>query len=156
MSGYRAGKPSWVDPGFYPVRERLVEGARPGASEVFLVDVGGGLGHDLELLTKSYPDLPGKLILQDQRGSIDQVSAPNAVFEKTVHDFFTPQPIEGEWTALRRFFKQQSHRDEAYETLVQVLVLTTCIRCCTIGTMRPAHPFSRTSFLGCRRAIPRY
>ena len=95
MGGFRVGKPLCFDPGFYPVQERLIEGARQESSEVFLVDVGGGLGHDLELLRKNYPQLPGRLILQDQKDVIDQVRAPAAEFEKTVHDFFTPQSVHG-------------------------------------------------------------
>ena len=95
MGGFRAGKPFWVDPGFYPVQERLIEGVRLGGSDAFLVDIGGGLGHDLELLMKAYPQLPGRLILQDQKVVIDQVSAQETAFEKTVHDFFTSQPVAG-------------------------------------------------------------
>ena len=48
MSGYHIERPSWMDPGFYPLEERLVSGCRHGIGEVLLVDVGGGLGHDLE------------------------------------------------------------------------------------------------------------
>ena len=95
MSGYRAGKPSWVDPGFYPVQERLIQGMKSGSNEVLLVDVGGGLGHDLELLKQKYPQFPGRLILQDKQDVIDQIPGMKAAFEKTVHDFFTPQPVHG-------------------------------------------------------------
>jgi hypothetical protein len=65
MSAYRAGKPSWVDSGFYPVSERLAESYDPGYSDVLLVDVGGGIGHDLRELKQKHPNLPGKLVLQD-------------------------------------------------------------------------------------------
>ena len=95
MSGYRAGKPSWVDPGFYPVDERLGKGIKNGQDEVLIVDVGGGLGHDLELLKRSNPDIPGRLVLQDKQEVINQIPASETLFERTVHDFFTPQPIEG-------------------------------------------------------------
>lgn len=95
MSGYRAGKSSWVDPGFYPVEERLGNGMKQGADEVLLVDVGGGLGHDLELLKQNHAGVPGKLVLQDKEEVVKQTTAPDAVFEKMAHDFFTPQPIHG-------------------------------------------------------------
>lgn len=68
MSGYRQGKQSWMDEGVYPVEERLVSGAREGEGEVFVVDVGGGLGHDLEELRGKLKRFPGRLVLQDQPG----------------------------------------------------------------------------------------
>lgn len=95
MSGYRAGKSSWIDPGFYPVEERLGNGMKQGTEEVLLVDVGGGLGHDLELLKQQHAHVPGRLILQDKAEVINQITATNTVFEKMVHDFFTPQPVHG-------------------------------------------------------------
>ncbi|KAL9601564.1 MAG: hypothetical protein Q9219_002398 [cf. Caloplaca sp. 3 TL-2023] len=97
MSGYRQGKPSWVDPGFYPVEERLCQGIKEGKEEeeVLLVDVGGGLGHDLQALKDKHPRLPGRLILQDKTEVMDQITYPDPVFEKMPHDFFTPQPVHG-------------------------------------------------------------
>lgn len=48
MSGYRQGRPSWMDRDFYPVKERLVKGMDASKDAVMLVDVGGGHGHDIE------------------------------------------------------------------------------------------------------------
>lgn len=93
MGAYRAGKPSWVDPGFYPVSERLATGFdESDGSGVMLVDVGGGRGHDLQELKEKHPSLPGRLILQDQADVVSTVSG-EGVFEATAHDFFTPQPV---------------------------------------------------------------
>jgi hypothetical protein len=47
MGGYRLGRPSWMDPGFYPVQERLVQGMAE-SDATLLVDIGGSLGHDLQ------------------------------------------------------------------------------------------------------------
>ncbi|KAI1466310.1 putative O-methyltransferase [Daldinia caldariorum] len=95
MSAYRSGKPSWVDPGFYPVSERLVEGFNPEYSDVLLVDVGGGKGHDLHELREKHPQLPGKLILQDREAVISSLSEKDGgVFEALSHDFFTAQPVK--------------------------------------------------------------
>jgi hypothetical protein len=47
MGGYRQGRPSWMDPHFYPVEEELIKGMEPSTDAVLLVDIGGGLGHDL-------------------------------------------------------------------------------------------------------------
>lgn len=60
MSGYRQGKRSWMDPGFYPVNERLENGSKKDIQDsVFLVDVGGGLGHDLEELKAKHANVSG-------------------------------------------------------------------------------------------------
>lgn len=96
MSAYRAGKPAWVDPGFYPVEERLAAGYDPDISETMLIDVGGGMGHDLRELRAKHPSLPGKLILQDRPEVISTVgkeAGSTGVFEAQAHDFFTPQPV---------------------------------------------------------------
>ncbi|KAI0098553.1 putative O-methyltransferase [Nemania sp. FL0031] len=92
MSAYRAGKPSWLDPGFYPVAERLIGGFNLEYSDTFLVDVGGGKGHDLHELKEKYPHLPGKLVLQDRPQVIPAMA--NGTFEAVPHDFFTPQPVK--------------------------------------------------------------
>ena len=48
MSGYHTGRPSWMDPGFYPLEEKLLSGYRNGTEKVLLVDIGDGLGYDLD------------------------------------------------------------------------------------------------------------
>lgn len=100
MAGYRAGKPEWLDPGFYPVEERLGEGVREGEDEVLLVDVGGGLGHDLEMLRQKHQRLKGRLVLQDKEEVVGQAVAEGEGkgadgFERMAYDFFTPQPVKG-------------------------------------------------------------
>ena len=96
MSGCRERKRSWMDPGFYPVKERLEIGSKKDHRDsVFLVDVGGGLGHDLEELKAKHADLPGLLVLQDQAAVISQIGKASPGIELTAHDFFTPQPVKG-------------------------------------------------------------
>ena len=97
MMGRRQGKRSWMDPGFYPVNERLQNGSEKDIQDsVFLVDVGGGLGHDLEELKAKHADLSGSLVLQDKSEVIAQVGKATPGIVLTVHDFFTPQPVKGE------------------------------------------------------------
>ena len=97
MAGYRTGRPSWMDPNFYPVEENLIKGAKTEHDAVFLVDVGGGKGHDLQELYRKHPKLPGKLVLQDLKGVIEEAEASGLDEKITVmeHDFFSEQPIEG-------------------------------------------------------------
>lgn len=40
-----------------------------------------------------YPNLPGKIVLQDQAAVINSIKVDNPPFEPQVHDFYTPQPV---------------------------------------------------------------
>ncbi|PHH80235.1 hypothetical protein CDD82_1894 [Ophiocordyceps australis] len=62
--------------------------------DVFLVDVGGGLGHQCARLIEAYPELKGKLVLQDYQEALDQAPPLEGV-EKMAHNFFTKQPVKG-------------------------------------------------------------
>lgn len=101
MGGYRQGRPSWMDPDFYPVQERLVEGldtttTTAGAGgPVLLVDIGGGLGHDLAEFRRKHPRAPGRLVLQDLAVVIADVVGLDASIEPMVYDFHTEQPVVG-------------------------------------------------------------
>ncbi|OQE42078.1 hypothetical protein PENCOP_c004G03679 [Penicillium coprophilum] len=95
MSAYRAGKPDWHD--FYPVAERLSTGFDASISDVLLVDVGGGKGHDVATFAAKYGPCSGRIVLQDREPVIAGVVANDTerAFEVQTHDFFTPQPIKG-------------------------------------------------------------
>ena len=88
-----------MDPDFYPVEHNLVKDANIQDDAVFLVDIGGGKGHDLQELCRKYPELPGKLVLQDLKGVIIEAEAAAVGLDKRIttmeHDFFTRQPIIG-------------------------------------------------------------
>lgn len=85
-----------MDEGFYPVKERLNHDMQnDDENAVFLVDVGGGLGHDLEELRVKHPGIRGRLVLQDQPEVIAQINKASNSIELTTHDFFTPQTVKG-------------------------------------------------------------
>lgn len=94
MAGTQAVVQPWLDPSFYPFSERLVNGAEKADKSVFMVDVGGGGGHDLEELLHNHPDLPGQLILQDQPDIIDAISGLDPRICPMIHDFFKSQPVK--------------------------------------------------------------
>ena len=75
---------------FYPVEERL----RVAGDEPLLIDVGGGLGHDLIALKAKFPNVPGKLVVQDLPIVIDHVKDLPPGIEAMKHDFFSPQPVK--------------------------------------------------------------
>lgn len=94
MSGYRQGRPHWTN--IFPVEEQLIKGASNQENEVLLVDVGGGMGADLELFRAKFPDASGRLVLQDQAETIERVEGKGeGKFEVMVHDFFEAQPVQG-------------------------------------------------------------
>ena len=92
MAGRRVGKVSWLD--YYPVEQRLVQGTSL-ENEIFMVDMGGGQGHDLKSLGDKYgkDGLPGRLVLQDLVADAREDST--TLFESMVHNFFKPQPVKG-------------------------------------------------------------
>lgn len=76
----------------YLVQERLIKGFEGGA---LMVDVGGGVGHDLEVFCSKWPVQGAEYILQDQPKVVDSAE-PKIPIHKLAHDFFTEQPVRGE------------------------------------------------------------
>ena len=83
----RRGK-DWFE--FFPVTERL---RIPGESDVLIVDVAGNQGEDLKKLKKRFPDLPGRLIVQDLPVVTEGIQDLPHGIEAYSHDFFQEQPI---------------------------------------------------------------
>ncbi|CZS78221.1 unnamed protein product [Fusarium graminearum] len=113
MSVYRAGNPDWWE--FYPVEERLAAGFDKSKSDVLVVDVGGGRGHDLLSFSNGIKS-PGRLILQDLPEVIADVTETTA-FESQAYDFFTPQPVHG----ARSYFLHSILHDWGTEHGVEIL-----------------------------------
>jgi demethylsterigmatocystin 6-O-methyltransferase len=60
----------------------------------FLVDVGGGHGHQCVQLLKQYPNLHGHLVLEDLPQALDKLPPIDGV-EIVTQDFFEKQTIQG-------------------------------------------------------------
>ncbi|KAL4996618.1 S-adenosyl-L-methionine-dependent methyltransferase [Aspergillus recurvatus] len=85
------GADYWFD--VYPVTETLTS---PDPDRVLLVDIGGGVGHTLAALKRRFPDLSGRLILEDLPQVIDDIKEPLPENISAVkHSMFEPQPIRG-------------------------------------------------------------
>jgi hypothetical protein len=95
MGAYHQGRPSWMDDDFFPVHAALLKDAHDNPDAVLLVDVGGGLGHDLAEFARKHPTAPGRLVLQDKRDVINQIKNKPGDIEPMAHNFFTKQPIQG-------------------------------------------------------------
>jgi hypothetical protein len=75
----------------YPAAERLKLDESEN-ERVLFVDVGGSMGHQVRKFETQYPDLPGKLVLEDLPEVVEQaVDVPDSIV-KLAHDFFKPQP----------------------------------------------------------------
>jgi O-methyltransferase domain len=80
----------------YPVAERLRSATN--RSFVLIVDIRGGVGHDLTAFATRYTDLSGRLVLQDVPAVISTIPTDPPLLshiEVMPHDFFQPQPIQG-------------------------------------------------------------
>ena len=87
ISRLNRGK-EWYE--YYPVDKN----SRAAGSEPLLVDVGGGLGHNLVVFKQKLHHLPRKLIVQDLPVVIDDVKELSPGIEAMKHDFFKPQPVK--------------------------------------------------------------
>jgi hypothetical protein len=98
MATRRNANISWLS--IYPVAKEL-EGLNDPERPIY-VNMGGGIGHQCAEFRKQFPDIPGRVILQDLQHSIDQ-ALPTPGVENMVHSFFEPQPIQGTSTDLFHF-----------------------------------------------------
>ena len=94
MAGSLETRKDWFSQ--FPVDEILLNGAsKEDPESVLLVDIAGGEGHDIEAFHKSYPGIPGKLILQDLPPTIDNIKSLDRAVVRQKYDFFTKQPVKG-------------------------------------------------------------
>jgi hypothetical protein len=84
-----------MDPGFFPVQEKLIDGFEKSVDSALLVDIGGSFGHDIGEFCRKFPDAPGRLILQDLPVVIDQINSLDNKIERMKYDFYTEQPVKG-------------------------------------------------------------
>lgn len=80
---------SWLS--VYPVE---AEAAGKPAEQPLYVDIGGGIGHQCKQFKDKFPNLLGRVVLQDLPHSIAR-AFPTPGVENMAHDFFTPQPVLG-------------------------------------------------------------
>ena len=82
MQVYGQGRPAWFQEGYYPIKDRMIQGADTTPESIFLVDLGCGSGHDASRLLQAMgSDVPGKVVLQDLPSVIEvaeKQAAPRA------------------------------------------------------------------------------
>ncbi|PQE16387.1 catechol o-methyltransferase protein [Rutstroemia sp. NJR-2017a BVV2] len=85
----------WMSTGRFPIEEQLIDGADKSPNAPFWVDIGGCVGRDLMDLHHFYPQVPGKLILQDLPPVINEIKKINPAITAMEYDFLTEQPVKG-------------------------------------------------------------
>lgn len=85
----RSGRPTFLD--VYPVAEKTTN---MDPERALFVDVGGGYGTQAIAFQKQYPNLPGKVIIEDLPETVKQL-AQHPVVQALAQDFFQPQTIKG-------------------------------------------------------------
>ncbi|KAB8356357.1 hypothetical protein FH972_023941 [Carpinus fangiana] len=89
MRAQRLGAPVWLDK--FRLEEYCDLDSKTERCE--FVDVGGGQGHQCEGVVAKFPQLKGRVILQDLAPVLAKVLIPGV--ENKVQDFFQPQAVTG-------------------------------------------------------------
>lgn len=77
------------------MQSKLISGEADADDKPVLVDIGGGTGHELIHLATHYPELRGKLVIQDMPVVVQGITSLPSGIEAVEHDFFAPQPVRG-------------------------------------------------------------
>lgn len=104
MGGQQATRGNWFDR--MPVDSMFLSGAVTDDPEsTLLVDIGGGKGHDVAAFHKAFPRAPGKLVLQDLPPVIESIDSLDPAIVQQPYDFFTEQPVKGEYRKSRPYIE---------------------------------------------------
>lgn len=94
-----AGLPTWLEAVDFASE---IGGGRPATeTDAMLVDVGGGNGSQCALLRGGWPEMPGRLILQDRHDVVAKALEVPGI-EKMSYDFLTEQPVRSTYPRPRR------------------------------------------------------
>jgi len=93
MAGRRKGGIRWVD--IFLLTSQVNEVSKGDHNFVLFVDIGGNQGHDSRLLKERYPEVAGRLIVQDLPHTVNNIKGEIEGVEFMAYDFFTPQPVKG-------------------------------------------------------------
>ncbi|TAQ84328.1 hypothetical protein B7494_g7334 [Chlorociboria aeruginascens] len=76
---------------YFPVSSKLQV---KSPSDTLLVDIGGGIGHDLIAFQKYHPGVRGKLVVQEIPVVVDSITDLPTDISAMKHNFFSCQPIK--------------------------------------------------------------
>ncbi|KAL6883100.1 hypothetical protein HDV57DRAFT_495414 [Trichoderma longibrachiatum] len=84
------------------------------------VDIGGNTGHQAKHLLAKYPELAGRVIVQDREETIKSAQDAKG-FQLMAHDFFTPQPVKGAKYYYLRAILHNWDDDKAAQILANIV-----------------------------------
>ena len=96
MEAQLATSPNWLD--VIAFDTEIAKDAKP--EDVVFVDVGGGNGSQCAALKKAYPDLEGRIILQDRHAVLEKALKIDGI-ETMTHDILAEQPVNSKVTLLQ-------------------------------------------------------
>ncbi|KAI9687107.1 MAG: hypothetical protein M1822_002518 [Bathelium mastoideum] len=116
MATFNEGHKDWMS--LYPIEEQLISGAKEGPESVFMVDVGGGGGHQAIALKKRFPTVPGRIVVEDLPQGLpkDGVEGTEGI-ELLAHNFMEEQPIKG----ARLYYLRYVPHDWSQEVCTKLL-----------------------------------
>lgn len=86
----RVGEAEWFE--IFPAEERL----QVSPDRTLIVDIGGGVGYDMTTFKQKFPQLSGKLVVQDLPSVIGDIKSPLPEgIDAMIHNMFDPQPVKG-------------------------------------------------------------
>ncbi|KAG9189096.1 hypothetical protein G6011_05964 [Alternaria panax] len=112
MEAQFASLPTWL--GAISFDTEIANGVN--AEDVVFVDVGGGNGLQCAALKKAFPELKGRIILQDRPAVLEKALNADGM-EQMAHDFFTEQPVHN---ARAYYFRQILHNFDDH-TCIRIL-----------------------------------
>ena len=81
---------------FFPIESTISKDVyKDDKDVVLLIDIGGGLGHDLGAFSARFPKLPGRVVLQYLPHVIESIPDTPDGLEPFQHGFFTPPKRSG-------------------------------------------------------------
>lgn len=89
MQAWEENQQSWLN--VYPLQQACRNRKR---EQPLFVDDGGGLGHQAIRLAERFPNMDGRIVVQDVQGDL-MATLKHKKVEFMQHDFFQPQPIKG-------------------------------------------------------------
>ncbi|KAL1799816.1 hypothetical protein ACET3X_000158 [Alternaria dauci] len=99
---------SWVSS--YPAQQ-VVGGFEPADESALLVDIGGGFGQHSVAFKKKFPEILGRIVVQDVPSTLAHAPKADGI-EFQTHDFFTQQPIrDAKFYYLRHIMHDWADKD---------------------------------------------
>ncbi|KAI5864895.1 S-adenosyl-L-methionine-dependent methyltransferase [Durotheca rogersii] len=119
MTEQHQGQRTWLD-----VFDFAHHVSDSGPDTLIFVDVGGGIGQQCALLKKAHPQVPGRVVLQDQQFVLLHAIPVEGV-EKQAFDLWEEQPLKGARIYYLRNILEDYPDDRAIEIIRNTMLAMT-------------------------------